>query len=130
MEPYRSAGLACPTCKNASLREFQRRYVCDECQGILIPFDDLISAVEDIANTTQKLAYRDDTPTETTATTSPAPERWRPDRPASKTSVTVAVRRVASARGRQQTVERLQQLAAESLAWADVLRVGPQGVRR
>lgn len=65
MEPYRSAGLACPTCKNASLREFQRRYVCDECQGILIPFDDLISAVEDIANTTQKLAYRDDTPTET-----------------------------------------------------------------
>lgn len=63
--PYRSSGLACPHCPGASLREFQRRYVCDECQGILIGFDDLISAVEDLANTTQQLAYRDDRPTET-----------------------------------------------------------------
>lgn len=63
--PYRSSGLACPHCPGASLREFQRRYVCDECQGILIPFDDLMSAIEDVSNTTQKLAYRDERATET-----------------------------------------------------------------
>lgn len=65
MEPYRSSGLTCPHCPGMPLREFHRRYACDNCQGILIGFDDLISAVEDLANTTQKLAYRDDRATET-----------------------------------------------------------------
>lgn len=64
-EPYRSSGLVCPHCPGMPLREFQQRYVCDNCQGILIGFDDLISAIEDVANTTQKLAYRDDRVTET-----------------------------------------------------------------
>ncbi len=63
-EPYRSSGLVCPHCPGMPLREFQQRYVCDNCQGILIGFDDLISAIEDAASTTQKLAYRDDKPTE------------------------------------------------------------------
>ena len=63
--PYLSPGLTCPHCPGVSLREFQRRYVCDECQGILIPFDDLTSALEDTAGKVQQLTYRDERATET-----------------------------------------------------------------
>jgi hypothetical protein len=58
------------------------------------------------------------------------PARWRPEQPASKHTVVVAIRRVASARGKRQTIERLHQLAAEAKAWAAVLDVGSVGIRR
>jgi len=63
MEPYRSSGQSCPHCPGVPLREFHQRHICDGCQGILIGFDDLMSAIEDLSNTTQKLAYRDERPT-------------------------------------------------------------------
>lgn len=63
-EPYRTSGLACPHCPGASLREYQQRYACDECNGILIGFDDLKSAVEDLAYVAQTLGYRAERATE------------------------------------------------------------------
>src|SRR5262249_31613766 len=54
----------CPHCPGASLREYQHRYACDECQGILLGFDDFTSAIADVASTEQKIEYRDDKPTE------------------------------------------------------------------
>jgi DNA-binding CsgD family transcriptional regulator len=47
--------------------------------------------------------------------------RWRPTVPPTRGTLAVAVRRVGTAEGRSQTTERLRQLAAEALAWADVL---------
>jgi hypothetical protein len=63
MEPYRSAGLTCPSCPGAPLREFQDRYICDECQGILIGTADFASAVADLIGETPELEYRDEEPT-------------------------------------------------------------------
>lgn len=63
-EPYRTSGLACPHCPGASLREYQQRYACDECNGILIGFDDLKSAIEDLAYVAQTLGYRAERATE------------------------------------------------------------------
>lgn len=49
---------------------------------------------------------------------------------ASKYDVAVAVRRVAHARGRQQTAERLRELASVSVEWAKVIDVPSVEVRR
>lgn len=47
-----------------------------------------------------------------------APRRWRPGTPPTRQSLAVAVRRVGTARGRRETVQRLHELAAEAEAWA------------
>jgi hypothetical protein len=60
---YRNSAIACPNCPGASLREFQQRYVCDECEGLLIGFDDFIAACADLSGDLGTLAYRDDVPT-------------------------------------------------------------------
>jgi Zn-finger nucleic acid-binding protein len=41
--------LPCPTCAGASLREFARRYICDECGGLLLGFEDFDQAVGELA---------------------------------------------------------------------------------
>jgi len=67
--------------------------------------------------------------------TAPTPSSGRPSdyfEPsfASKHDVAVAVRRVAHARGRKQTAERLRELAHTALEWADVVDVPSVEVRR
>ena len=44
---YRTAGYCCPTCRSP-LREYQHRWICDECAGMLIGFDDFESACADL----------------------------------------------------------------------------------
>jgi hypothetical protein len=66
-----------------------------------------------------------------TVTTSPATSgRWRPDRRADRHSLAIAVRRVGTAQGRDQTVQRLRELAAEAHAWADALSANSYELRR
>lgn len=60
MEPYRSAGLLCPTCADMPLREFQHRLICDQCQGMLIEEHDLATACSDLVNKDITLAFDDE----------------------------------------------------------------------
>lgn len=69
MDVYRTSAIVCPSCPGASLREFQDRYVCDECQGILIGFDDFATACGDLVGELPTLEYRDEQPT-----TKPCPQ--------------------------------------------------------
>jgi len=46
---YRTAGYSCPACRT-SLREFQHRFVCDECMGMMIGFTDFESACADLSH--------------------------------------------------------------------------------
>ena len=46
-DPYRDPHRACPAC-NVPLRAFRARLVCDRCEGILAPIEDLVRAIEDI----------------------------------------------------------------------------------
>jgi Zn-finger nucleic acid-binding protein len=60
MEPYRSAGYRCPTCPEASeapLREFHDRFVCDECDGMLIGEPDFVAACSDLAGADLALTF-------------------------------------------------------------------------
>jgi hypothetical protein len=70
---YRTSAIACPRCPGASLREFKDRFVCDECQGLLIGFDDFASACEDLTGELATLEYRDEAPT-----TRPCPTCGKP----------------------------------------------------
>jgi Zn-finger nucleic acid-binding protein len=45
---YRTSGLPCPVCKGASLRTLGNRYICDECNGMLIEEDELEQALTDL----------------------------------------------------------------------------------
>jgi hypothetical protein len=46
-DPYRDKDRPCPAC-NAPLRTFRTRLVCDACQGMFAPIDDLATAIEDL----------------------------------------------------------------------------------
>jgi uncharacterized protein YbaR (Trm112 family) len=50
--------LRCPTCKGSKLRAFDRRLVCDRCEGMLIELDDFANAL----NTTEELELIDEGP--------------------------------------------------------------------
>ncbi|MEO8699258.1 MAG: zf-TFIIB domain-containing protein [Kofleriaceae bacterium] len=65
MDPYRTPGRTCPNCPGAALREFQDRYICDNCQGILIGVADFTSAAADLIHATPAIEYRDEEPTNT-----------------------------------------------------------------
>lgn len=58
--PFRHSGWhVCPGC-GATLREFQSRLACDHCDGILIGYDDLASAIGDqLGEGSPKLIARD-----------------------------------------------------------------------
>lgn len=47
-DAYRTSGFACPSCADASLREFHDRLVCDECNGMLLVDDDLAASVQEL----------------------------------------------------------------------------------
>lgn len=47
-DAYRTAAFACPDC-GCSLREFQQRLVCDQCNGMLIRTDDLAAALRELS---------------------------------------------------------------------------------
>ena len=46
-EIYRTAAYRCPVCPSAGLREFHERWVCDECQGMLLTIEDFRRACGD-----------------------------------------------------------------------------------
>jgi hypothetical protein len=51
----------CPSCK-APLRTFRTRLVCDACEGMLAPLDDLATAIEDITGVSPSFDYEDAAP--------------------------------------------------------------------
>lgn len=58
-EPYRITTNTCPSC-SAPLREFAKRLVCDQCEGMMLSLADFTSACEDVASGTPlALAFRD-----------------------------------------------------------------------
>jgi len=48
----------CPTCKGSQLRVFERRLVCDRCEGMMIELDDFTNAL----GTTERVELVDDGP--------------------------------------------------------------------
>jgi Zn-finger nucleic acid-binding protein len=62
-DAYRTFGYTCPSCPSAPMREFQKRLVCDECQGMLIERDDFTSAVNDLGLEDMAIEYSSSTPT-------------------------------------------------------------------
>lgn len=65
MDAYRTAALACPEC-GSSLRPFQQRLVCDQCNGMLIRTDDLAAALHELSPD-EAFAWRDTTTGDGTA---------------------------------------------------------------
>lgn len=64
-DAYRSTTNTCPSC-SAPLREFAKRLVCDQCEGMMLGADDFKSACEDVAGgKILALAYREETKSET-----------------------------------------------------------------
>ncbi len=62
---YRTAGYTCPTC-HGPLREFQHRWVCDECPAMLIAVEDFRSACADVgANATTPVELGEPEPSDT-----------------------------------------------------------------
>lgn len=57
--PYRDSNRTCPAC-NAPLREFRARLVCDACEGMLAPIEDLAHAIEEITGVVPAFEYRGD----------------------------------------------------------------------
>jgi Zn-finger nucleic acid-binding protein len=61
-DAYRMSGFACPSCENASLREFQERLVCDECGGMLIADDDFGQSIHELTGAEAPVAIADAQP--------------------------------------------------------------------
>lgn len=60
-DPYRVAGFSCPACASP-LREFQKRLVCDHCEGMLLAVEDFQSACEDLIGEAPVTLYDRETP--------------------------------------------------------------------
>jgi len=60
-DPYRDRRLACPAC-NAPLREYQTRWVCDACDGMMLALPDLAVAIFDMTSVQPVFEYRDEKP--------------------------------------------------------------------
>jgi Zn-finger nucleic acid-binding protein len=60
-EPYRDQQLICPACQ-APLRAFQTRYICDACQGMMVPLADLGRAIHDMTSLDPTFEFKDDKP--------------------------------------------------------------------
>ena len=63
-EPYRRATNTCPECA-APLREFAKRLVCDDCEGMMIGEDDFTKACIEVAGQELVLTFRDEAKTPT-----------------------------------------------------------------
>jgi len=57
---YRTSAWACPSCKNAVLREFNQRYACDECEGLLVGVDDFVKTMEDVDGGSDAITFDND----------------------------------------------------------------------
>jgi Zn-finger nucleic acid-binding protein/uncharacterized protein YbaR (Trm112 family) len=62
---YRTSAFACPVCAHASLREFQERLVCDECNGMLIGIDDIAASIHELDGSSELLVPDDSEPSST-----------------------------------------------------------------
>jgi hypothetical protein len=61
-DAYRTSGYQCPVCTNATLREFDHRLVCDECNGMLIDGADFARSLHELDGGTDPLVASDDKP--------------------------------------------------------------------
>ena len=61
-DPYRDADLACPACRDARLRPYRGRHVCDRCDGIQLGLADLGDAIRDLVGIEPALAFVDERP--------------------------------------------------------------------
>src|SRR5688500_4180444 len=61
-DPYRASQLTCPACASGPLREFQGRYCCDGCSGMLLSLEQLGQAIEEICGEVPVLASVDERP--------------------------------------------------------------------
>ena len=64
-DAYRTSGFTCPSCSNATLREFQHRLVCDECNGMLIEVADFVASVHELDGSSDPLELHDVQPATT-----------------------------------------------------------------
>src|SRR5262245_65841089 len=58
-DAYRTSAFLCPLCKNAALREFHGRLVCDECQGMQLAGDDFAESIREIDGGKDSFAVSD-----------------------------------------------------------------------
>ncbi len=61
-DPYREIELCCPACREAQLRLYRGRHVCDRCGGIQLALSDLGDAIRDLTALEPTLAFRDEEP--------------------------------------------------------------------
>jgi Zn-finger nucleic acid-binding protein len=64
---YRTSPFTCPVCTTSSLREYQDRLVCDECNGMLIDTEDLRMSVGEIDGSSDTLELVDEQRSASTA---------------------------------------------------------------
>lgn len=61
MSPYRDSALRCPHC-GGGLRDHESRLVCDACDGMLLPLDDLATSIHEIDGGDAPVELRDRAP--------------------------------------------------------------------
>lgn len=61
-DPYRDGDLACPACRDARVRPYRGRHVCDRCDGIQLALSDLGDAILDLTGVDPALAFVDEQP--------------------------------------------------------------------
>ena len=59
-EPYRDQHLRCPACRDVALRAFQTRLICDRCEGMMVPLDDLAAAILEMTSLEATFEYLDE----------------------------------------------------------------------
>lgn len=59
---YRTSGFQCPSCPSSPLREFGRRLVCDECNGMMIEADDFAASIHELDGGIEPLVIADEQP--------------------------------------------------------------------
>jgi len=60
-DPYRDQRLACPAC-NAPLRAYEKRHVCDACDGMFLDLVDLSKAIYDLTSVEPVFEYAGEAP--------------------------------------------------------------------
>jgi Zn-finger nucleic acid-binding protein len=58
-DAYRTSAFLCPICENATLRGYQDRLVCDQCQGMQLTDDDFAESIREIDGSKDAIAITD-----------------------------------------------------------------------
>ena len=58
-DAYRTSAFPSPICERATLRAYQERLVCDECQGMMLTADDFGASVREIDGSTDPVTIND-----------------------------------------------------------------------